>query len=456
MRAKRYSKKNNLNSLIKIFIVSLGCPKNFVDTEVMSGIMLSSGKFTLTFDQNDADIVLINTCSFLRSARDETYETIEDAIEWKRQRPSHRKIVVTGCLIQWDKEQEFLTQFPEVDLWSGVDGVAQIIDSLSLPAGSVTGECGSPTYLYDENSPRLQLTMPHVAYLKVADGCDNRCSYCSIPNIRGGLRSRSLASCVEEAKNLLSNGVKELVLIAQDITAFAHDNDSGENLSKLLLELDNLPGDFWIRLLYTHPAHYTDELIEVIKNSTHIAHYVDVPLQHISDNILLPMGRKVGKAKVLELLEKLRTAMPEIAVRTTFITGFPNETEADYQQLEQIISSYKFDRLGVFAFSPEPHTPALNMSNQIDNSIAEERADKLMALQQEIAFELNQKLVGKTLTVLIDQAEGKHGIGRTYQDAPDIDYCIHVSSEKTLKAGEFYQVKIIEAQEYDLFGQIEQ
>lgn len=453
-KAKKKRPQARVSTEKRVFIISLGCPKNFVDTEIMAGKLLQSGNFTLTFSQQEADIVLINTCAFLPSAREETYETIELAIDWKMRRPKQRKIAVTGCLIQWDKEREFLQTYPEVDVWSGVDGVADIANALGLNSGELRGEADSPCYIYDENTARLQLTIPHVAYLKIADGCDNRCSYCSIPNIRGSLRSRTIDSCLKEAQNLLNNGVKELVLIAQDITAFGQESESGETLAKLLLELDKLEGNFWIRLLYTHPAHYTDEFIEVVKNSKHIAHYVDIPLQHIADDILLRMGRKVGKARVEEILTKLRTAMPEIAIRTTFITGFPGETEEHYAELKKLVQDYEFERFGVFAYSPEPNTPAANMANQVDVELAEARATELMEIQQEISLKHNQSLIGKKVTVLLDEADGNEGAGRSYLDAPEIDNYIYVSSDQELTAGEFYEVEITSAEEYDLFGTV--
>jgi len=450
---KKYTAKTrNLGK--QVFIVSLGCPKNFVDTEVMAGSLLQSGQFSLTFNQAEADVMLINTCAFLPSARQETYDTIKEAVAWKQRRPQNRKIVVAGCLIQWDKEQNFKTDFPEVDVWNGIDGVSNIAEVLTGGHAEVRNFADSPCYIYNENTARLQLTLPHVAYLKVSDGCDNRCSYCSIPNIRGKLRSRTLESCLKEADNLLSSGVKEIVLIAQDITAYGQDNDRGDTLAKLLTELDKRPGKFWIRLLYTHPAHYTDELIAVMQKSTHVVPYVDIPLQHIADNILLRMGRKATKADVMTVLTKLRQAMPDIAIRTTFITGFPGETEADFNELKELITDFKFERFGVFAYAAEPRTPAALMPNQIAGELAEQRATELMEIQRKISLAHNQSLIGKTLTVLLDEADGKNGAGRAYLDAPEIDNYIFVHSTCNLNAGEFYQVEITDAEEYDLHGTV--
>ncbi len=435
---------------MNVFLVSLGCPKNFVDTEVMAGTLLKSG-CGITFDQREADITLINTCAFLPSAREESYKAIRDAVRWKKRKPG-RRVAVAGCLIEWDKKSEAKAMFPEVDSWSGIDGVAKIAETLDNDTNFPGAP--APCYLYDENTPRILLTMPHVAYLKIADGCNNRCAYCSIPNIRGVLRSRPLASCVQEAKNLLAGGVREIVVIAQDVTCYGADNESGDNLEKLLLELDKLPGEFWIRLLYTHPAHYTDGLIEVIKNSRHVLHYLDIPLQHISDRILKSMGRIAGKTRTLELLNKLRAAMPDLAVRTTFITGLPGETEEEFSELRQFVSDFKFHRLGVFEYAPEPDTPAAVMPDQVPAKVALKRSKELMTLQMEISKKLNQELIGREMTVLIDEADGKNGVGRGTADAPEIDNAIYVKSSKKLREGEFVRVRITGGDEYDLQAEV--
>ena len=437
-----------------VFLVSLGCPKNFVDTETMAGTLLQGG-YDLTFDQDEATITLVNTCAFLPSAREESYAAIEEALAWKKIKPECRKVAVCGCLIQWDRDREFMTKYPEVDLWSGVDGVGDICRSLNACHDKkLVGDAFSPSYLYDENTARLQLTVPHVAYLKIADGCDNRCSYCSIPKIRGGLRSRSIASCVKEAENLLNAGVKELVVIAQDVTAFGMDNESGENLTGLLRKLDELSGNFWIRLLYTHPAHYTDELVEFLSKSKHVLPYLDIPLQHISSRILHEMGRKIDGDSTRRLLNKLRDSIPGVAIRTTFITGLPGETEFEYQELYDFVREFKFDRLGVFEYSAEPGTPAAVMSNQVAHEIAAARASAIMELQQQISLEHNRSLVGHKFQVIVDDKQGKKGIARAYFDAPEIDNYIEISSIRPLKEGRFYTVEITSADIYDLRGRV--
>ena len=441
-----------------VFLVSLGCPKNFVDTEVMAGGLVSSG-IRLTFDQEEADTVLINTCAFIPEARDETVDAIMEAIDWKAA-GSGRRVVVTGCLIQWDKDQEFRSEFPEVDLWCGVDEVPHLAERLRelrrSPAGALPEvfSCAEPAYLYDETTPRLQLTLPHLAYLKIADGCDNRCSYCSIPNIRGSLRSRSIGSAVAEAENLRRNGVRELIVIAQDVTAFGHDRQDGTTLAGLLRELDRLPGKFWIRLLYTHPAHFTDELIEVLASSNHVLPYLDIPLQHIDDGILRRMGRKVTRGQVEMLLSRLRQAIPELTLRTTFITGFPGEGDREYEALKEFVGRMKFERLGVFAYSPEPNTPAADFPEQVDLEVAERRAAELLDLQQALSQRYNESWVGRELEVLVDAVEGCRATARSRMDAPEIDNIVTVKASRELRPGGFYKVRITGGDEFDLTAEL--
>ena len=433
----------------QVFIVSLGCPKNFVDTEVMAGMLISNG-YDLTFDADFADIMIINTCAFLPSAREECYAAIKEAGKWKRRRPG-RRIAVTGCLIQWDKQRSFMARFPMVDVWNGVDNPHGIAELLTNGGAKLAGEASPPTFLYDENTPRLQLTLPHVAYLKVAEGCDNRCSYCSIPNIRGNLRSRTIDSCIVEAQNLLAAGVKEMVLIAQDITAFGQDNGRGEDFAALLARIDALEGDFWVRLLYTHPAHYTDAAIGEIANSQHVVPYLDMPLQHIADGVLARMGRKIDGRATRDLLAKLRKRIPNLALRTTFITGFPGESEDDFKELYDFVGEFRFDRLGVFAYAAEPNTPASAMPEQIPGRLAEERADSIMQMQADISLENNKALIGKKMRVLVDVAERHEAVGRSYLDAPEIDNYIIVDGNG-LDEGEFLEVEITDADTYDLYA----
>jgi ribosomal protein S12 methylthiotransferase len=447
-------KKNHRARLV--YIVSLGCPKNFVDTEVVAGILVTEG-FKLTFDPNSADIYWINTCAFIPPAREEAEEVIEEALRWQRKSRRQRKVVVSGCLIQWDKDGIYQQKYPQVDLWFGIDEVAQAgkyFKSLyTSPMGKKLFSSNPPEYIYDEKTPRLPLTLPHFAYLKVAEGCDNRCAYCAIPGIRGNLRSREVKSIVTETKNLLSMGVKEIILIAQDTSAYGRDlNTSRHTPAKLLAELDVLPGDFWLRLLYTHPASVDDAFIRAIANSKHVVPYIDIPLQHISDKILTAMNRHTNKDNIRKLLDKLRNKIPEIAIRTTFLTGFPGETEKDFEELHRFVEEQQFDRLGVFQFFPEPGTSAATMPEQVDTEIADERADAIMETQRKISLKKNKRLVGKVFNVIIDSSNGTEAVGRSYMDAPEIDNTINVISSGTIPESEFVKVKITEATEFDLTG----
>lgn len=437
-----------------VYLVSLGCPKNLVDSEVMAGILLTNG-ILLNFDKNTAEYYLINTCAFLPGARSECENAITEGIRWKKQYPQTRKLIVAGCLIQQDKNNIIRSKYPEVDAWSGVDGVSDIFKTFqAAKAGYTAGDAAEPTYLYDENTPRLQLTLPHVAYLKISDGCNNRCAYCSIPLIRGNLRSRSIESVIAEAKNLIANNVKELIVIAQDVTAYGSDRNDGTTLAKLLHEMDKLEGDFFIRLLYTHPAHYTDEFFAEYAVNKHIAPYLDIPLQHINSDILLKMGRKTDRKTIEDVLTKIRAARPETAIRTTFITGLPGEGEAEFAELLEFVQTQKFARLGVFSYSPEPGTPAAERTDRVETAAAEARAEKIMEAQEKIALEYNQNMVGKTVTVICDEADGRSGAGRTFADAPDIDNIVYFSGSKRLKTGEQYKVLITEAETFDLYGKL--
>ncbi len=436
-----------------VYFVSLGCPKNLVDTEVLAGILLSNG-CNITFDTKEADVYLINTCAFLPSAREEAFEEIRKAVNWKkRSKKQSRRIAVAGCLPQYGADNPFKDKFPEVDLWLGVNDIPNIAEILQKSEKNDASSL-NPVYLYDHNTPRLQLTVPHMAYLKIADGCNNCCTYCAIPHIRGKLRTRSQASVVAEAKNLIANGVKELVIVAQDVTVFGHDRpESGENLSTLLQELDKLEGDFKMRLLYTHPAHYTDELIETLKKSKHVMHYLDMPLQHISDRVLKAMNRHVTQTRVREVIAALRQAMPDLVLRTTFITGFPGESEAEFNELKEFIREMRFERCGVFPYSAEPGTKAAEMADQIDFEIACERADELMEIQTAIMEEYQQSMIGKVIEVIADDAENSRAIGRGVADAPEIDNMVVFGGRK-LKTGRFYNVRIEAVSDFDLIGNV--
>jgi len=447
-------RRNNRISASGVYMVSLGCPKNLVDSEVMAGILLTNG-IMLNMDKNSAEYYLINTCAFLPSARSECEYAINEGIRWKKRAPQVRKLIVAGCLIQQDKDNSIRNKYPEVDAWSGVDGVEDIFKTFQhAQNGYTTGDAAEPVYLYNEKTPRMQLTLPHVAYLKISDGCNNRCAYCSIPNIRGSLRSRSIDSVLTEARSLIANGVRELILIAQDVTAYGNDRSDGTTLAKLLHEMDKLTGNFVIRLLYTHPAHYTDEFFAEYAVNKHLLPYLDIPLQHINNDILLQMGRKTGRQTIEDVLHKIRKARPGSTIRTTFITGLPGEGEAEFAELTEFVQAQKFARLGVFSYSPEPGTPAAERTDRVETAVAEERAGAIMEIQKNISLAANQALVGKKLTVICDQIEGRNCIGRTLADAPDIDNMVFFSANRRLIPGEFYEVEITRAETFDLYGKL--
>ena len=431
-----------------VFIVSLGCPKNLVDTEVMTGILLTNG-FMLAEDPAQADHYLINTCAFLPEAREEAYDNIREAVQWKKKRKNSRKIIVAGCLCQKVSMDQLYKNYPEVDIFLPVDAIDKLAEILQ---GNPVPKCsGVPTFLADETMPRLLLTVPHVAFLKIADGCNNCCAYCSIPGIRGHLRCRTQESILKEAASLIDGGAKELVLIAQDITAY---NQPG-GLADLLRKLDALPGDFRLRLLYTHPAHYTDDFIAAMAECKKVIPYLDIPLQHISDRILKEQFRRVTTARTKELLAKLRKTIPGLVLRTTFITGLPGETEAEFEELKDFIREQKFERCGVFAYSPEPDTPAAKYPDQVPYEIAQARADELMNLQQEIMKERNRAWIGKKDRVLIDQVLPEGACGRGSLDAPEIDNTVWVTAPCPLEEGLFYDIIYTDADEFELHGEVQ-
>ena len=436
-----------------LYLVSLGCSKNLVDTEVIAGTLLTSGR-TLAFEPDEADLYVINTCAFIPAARDEAREAIEDGIVWKQEKPG-RLLVVAGCLTEWDKDGSVRKEYPEVDLWTGVNQVAEIARLLDRQS-TLPENAEEPVYLYDDCTPRLQLTLPHLAYLKIADGCNNRCTYCSIPGIRGRLRTRPMESVVREARNLIEGGVRELLVIAQDITVYGNDRpESGDTLARLLTALNALEGNFVIRLLYTHPAHYTEEFIDFMaRRNTKVLPYLDIPLQHISDRILKQMNRHVTRKQTEELLTKLRERIPGLTLRTTFITGFPGETEEEYQELKSFAKKFKFERCGVFPYSPEPRTPAAAFPDQVPAELAEQRSTELMKQQISIMKKLSKNQVGKTVRVLVDDVDENGAVARGAMDAPEIDNVIYIPKPKRLKPGKFCLVKITGTDGCDLIAEL--
>lgn len=430
------------------FTVTLGCPKNLVDSELICGSLLSAN-WVMTNDPDEANLYVINTCAFLPSAREEVRDEISQAVEWKEQN-SNRTIAVGGCLFRHPEFSEFQRLFPEVNVWFGVDDVIRLPDILkgSPPVVDL------PNFLYDETMPRLQLTLPHVAYLKLADGCNNHCAYCAIPNLRGALRSRESGSILREAEQLVGNGVKELVLIAQDTTAYGMDRPaSGDTLPFLLRGLNEIEGDFVIRLLYTHPANYTDDFITAVAESEKILPYLDMPLQHISDRILREMNRHVDAATIRSLIEKLRNRIPNLTLRTTFITGLPGETEDEFAELETFARDFKFERMGVFPYAPEPGTLAAARDDLIDTTLAVERAVKLNRNQIARMKRMHRKLLGSYQRVLVDYLTGGTAVARGAMDAPEIDNMVLIPRPGKLRPGEFVKVKIINVDNCDVIAQ---
>ncbi len=439
-----------------VYMVSLGCAKNLVDTELAAGSMAVNA-IGFADDPETADVYFINTCAFISPARDEAEQFINEAVKWK-QAVDGRKIIIGGCLTQWDENREFRKKYPSIDLWIPVDEAVNLdkhINSLytNNQISCADIEVTTPTFLYDENTPRLQLTPAHFAYLKIADGCNNNCSYCSIPGIRGQLRSRPITSIIKEANNLIRNGVKEIILAAQDTTVYT-DPTTSEDLAALITQLDQCTGDFKIRILYAHPAHLKNNVIELFKTSKHLLPYIDMPLQHISDHILKSMNRKIDSCEIRKNITKLREAAPNIAIRTTFLVGYPGETEDDFNELCDFIKEIKFTRLGVFPYCEEERTPAAKMKNHIATEIAQERCDEIMLIQSEISLKHNQTLIGKTFEVLIDDIFEDYALGRTYMDAPEIDNIVEITDGAKLSSGDFTQVKITEASEFQLTGTI--
>ncbi len=441
------------NSQKFFFIEALGCPKNLVEAEVISGSLLS-GNYGISFDPAEADIYIVVTCGFLPSARSEAADSIAAAVEWKAAR-ENRIVAVAGCLMNHEDIGKFRDCFPEVDLWVPVNDSARIPELLA--GAEMVGDENGITFLADETLPRMQFTLSHVAYLKISDGCNNRCSYCAIPNLRGALRSRKLPGIVAEATQLIANGVRELVVIAQDLTAYGQDVPKrNENAAKLLRALDDIEGDFVIRLLYTHPAHYTDEFIDVVANGKHILPYLDMPLQHISDRILKAMNRHIDRAGIEKLLAKLRERIPDLTLRTTFITGLPGETDAEFAELCEFVKKWKFERFGVFSYAPEPGTPAASMPDQVPEKVADARAKKLLKSQKERMKREQKKLIGSHVEAIFDyiDEESGYGVARTFADAPDIDNVLYFEADETVQPGDFITVEITGTASSDLIGKL--
>lgn len=440
---------------MNIFFISLGCDKNLVDSEVMLGLVREHG-LTITNDETQAEIIVINTCCFIGDAKEESINTILEMAEYKKT-GSLKGLIVTGCLAQRYKD-DILKEIPEVDALVGsssYDTINEVIDGVLK--GEKTLKFRDIDYLTKVKTNRVNTTGGFYSYLKIAEGCDKHCTYCVIPKIRGNYRSVLMERLLEEANFLVEGGVKELILVAQETTLYGVDLYGEKTLPKLLKSLCEIEGLEWIRIQYCYPEEITDDLIEVIQSEPKICHYLDIPIQHASDHILKRMGRRTNHMELVGLIHKLRKSIPDIALRTSLITGFPGETQEDHEVLKAFISEMKFERLGVFTYSKEEDTAAAKMPNQIPKKVKLERKNELMEIQQQIAFEHAKAMIGRRLKVMIEGklVEEEIFIGRTYMDAPNIDGYIFVHSKDELMSGEFVDVLVTEAKEYDLIGTAE-
>ena len=437
---------------MKILFISLGCDKNLADSEEMLGL-LTAGGHEITDDETQADAIVINTCCFIKDAKEESVETILEMAEYKKTGSCHA-LIVTGCMAQ-RYQKEIIEEVPEVDAVLGTTSYGDIVKALEeAVAGNHFEEFRDIDYLPDTGSKRVLATGGHFGYLKIAEGCDKHCTYCIIPKLRGKFRSVPMERLIAQAEDMAEQGVKELILVAQETTVYGRDLYGKKSLHILLKKLCEIRGIRWIRILYCYPEEIYDELIETIRDEKKICHYLDIPIQHASDRILKRMGRRTSKQELIDIVGKLRKEIPDIILRTTLITGFPGETEEDHEELKEFVDEMEFDRLGVFTYSPEENTPAAEMADQVPEEVKEERRDELMELQQEISYDRGQDRIGQELLVMIEGkvADESAYIGRTYGDAPKVDGYIFVQTGELLMTGDFAKVRVTGALEYDLIG----
>ncbi len=424
-----------------INFITLGCSKNTVDSEqAMAQFRLNGFKIQWEAYQNTGENVIINTCGFIGDAKEESIETILYFADLKN-KGKIKKLFVVGCLIERYKT-EMQAEIPEVDGFYGVNFLPQLIEDIHLQ------------YYPGHLQKRIVSTPAHFAYLKIAEGCNRRCSFCAIPQIRGKHISKSMENILEEAEQLIAGGVKEIILISQDLVYYGKDNYGQFKLAELVEKLAEMDGLRWLRLHYLHPLFFDDELLSVMKNHKNICRYIDLPVQHISDKMLKIMQRGITKNETIRLLEKIRNTLPDAVIRTTLLVGHPGEGRKEFNELKQFVRDFGFDRLGVFTYSHEENTPAYSLEDKITQKTKEKRRDELMAVQQEISLLKNRKSVGKVFTTLIDRAEGEFYIGRTQFDSPEVDNEIMIPVESKLNIGKFYEIKIVEAHEYDLIGKV--
>lgn len=437
----------------KVCMVSLGCPKNQVDAEKMLSLLVAGG-FELTGAEAEADAIIINTCGFIESAKAEAIENILEAAKYKND-GSCKALIVTGCLAERYRD-DITEEIPEVDVCVGLGSNSQIAQIVKNAIEGNKQNYYGEKFDLDLNGDRILGGMPYTAYLKIGDGCDNCCSYCAIPKIRGRMRSRSIEDCVNEAKILADRGVTELVVVAQDTTAYGTDLYGEPKLAQLLTELCKIEKLHWIRTLYTYPEKITDELLEVIEKQEKLVKYLDIPIQHINDEILKKMNRKGDKKCIIGVIDKIRAKIPEMTIRTTLITGFPSETEEQFEELAEFVKETRFDRLGCFAYSAEEDTAAALMDGQIDEQTKQDRADNIMEMQTAISAEKNEEKIGQVTEVLIEGWDDyiKCYFGRTPWDAPEVDGKIFFMSDRPLVIGDYVKVQINDCLDYDLLGEL--
>ena len=439
---------------MNIFFVSLGCDKNLVDSEMMITSLRKNG-FVLTDDIEDADVIVVNTCCFIGDAKEESINTLIEMGGYKEGRC--KLLVAAGCLAQ-RYHNEIKEDIPEVDLIVGTMGYEDLSEKINEALGGkgVLESLKDIDYLPTPLTDRDSMSGGYYAYLKIAEGCDKCCTYCVIPKVRGHYRSVPMDNLIAQAKHLVANGAKELILVAQETTLYGKDIYGEKSLPKLLEELSKIDELKWIRILYCYPEEITDELISAIKNLPKVCHYLDMPIQHGSDDVLRRMGRWTNREQIEKTVAKLREEIPDIALRTTLITGFPGETEDDFEQVKEFVKKMEFDRLGVFTYSREEDTPAAEMDGQIDEEVKEARRDEIMQIQQDIAFDKSNSRVGEIYEVMIEGRRPDEGvyIARTYMDAPDVDGYVFIQSDYNLDSGDFVKVEVTRSDEYDLIAEI--
>ena len=439
---------------MKIMFISLGCDKNLVDSEKMLGMLADKG-FEFTDDESEAEVAVVNTCTFIHDAKEESINTLIEMGQYKTE-GKLKALIATGCLAQRYHE-EIREEIPEVDAILGTTAIEHIVEAVEeVLAGEKSEHMEDIQYLAATKGRRVVTTGGHFAYLKIAEGCDKFCTYCIIPKVRGRFRSVPMEDLLTEAKSLAAQGVKELILVAQETTLYGKDLYGKKCLAELLHKLCEIEDLYWIRILYCYPEEIDDELIAAIRDEEKIVPYLDLPIQHASDTILKRMGRRTSNEDLRRIIGKLRSEIPDIALRTSLITGFPGETEEDHEELYRFVNEMEFDRLGVFTYSREENTPAAVMPNQIDEEVKEARRDEIMELQQAIAFEKAEDMVGQVLWCMIEGkvADEDVYIGRTYKDAPNVDGYIFVQTSATLMTGDFVKVQVTDSNEYDLIGEI--